>query len=348
MNRAATLALMPFGGLYAAATKARLALYQSGALAAKDVGAPVISVGNITAGGTGKTPLVAWIARRLDEDGRRVCVLTRGYGRTNPNQRIVVSDGTAVLADAEAAGDEPLLLAEELSGRAVVISDRDRVAAARWAIENFRSDAFVLDDGFQHLRIARQLNIVIVDATNPWSNGRVLPAGLLREPRSGLSRADCVIITRANQVKSIDTLRQDIDRLSQGRPVFLSRMKSRGLQLISGSDFSNQAPDNSLRVGAFCAIGNPRSFFDQLRREDRTLVATRAFRDHHHYTQADVDLVVREATAAGAGGLITTAKDEVKLRALRFDLPCYAARIEIEIEGEDRLAEMIRTATEVA
>jgi tetraacyldisaccharide 4'-kinase len=343
MNRAATLALLPFSGLYGAGVKARLALYQTGALRTHNLGAPVISVGNITAGGTGKTPLVEWIARYLASEGRRTSILTRGYGRANPRERVVVSDGKTILADPEQAGDEPLLLAERLTGQAAVISDRDRVSAARWAIENLTSDVFILDDGFQNLRVARNLNIVTIDATKPWSNGRLLPAGRLREPRGGLSRADCIVITRANESQSIQPLQREIDRFSKGRAVFLSRMKDSGIRPLSNTrepSFKLATPD-SVPVAAFCAIGNPQSFFSQLRKDGYTLAYTRAFRDHHRYAQSDIDAVVADSTANGARALLTTAKDEVKLRSLRFDLPCYVIDIAIEIDGDEDLRRWI-------
>ena len=202
MNRAArnpiALALRPLATLYGVAMKARRALYRSGRFRAHELGAPVISVGNLTTGGTGKTPLVEWIANELAQKGRRVCILTRGYGRRRSGSRVIVSNGSEILADANQAGDEPLLLAERLKGLAAVICDADRVSAARWAVENFKSDVFVLDDGFQHLRVARNLNILTIDATNPWGNGKLLPAGILRESRSELNRADCIVITRAD------------------------------------------------------------------------------------------------------------------------------------------------------
>src|SRR5215210_5941933 len=159
-----SLALAPLGLLYGAVTRARLRLYRSGFLKSESVGAPVISVGNLTTGGTGKTPLVEWLARALARENRRPCILTRGYGRVNASERVLVSDGERMLADARQGGDEPFLLAEKLLGLAAVISDADRVAAARWALENLRSDIFILDDGFQHLRVARDLDIVTVDA----------------------------------------------------------------------------------------------------------------------------------------------------------------------------------------
>src|SRR5712692_8004430 len=158
MKLIAPLVLPPLGALYSAAVRARLALYQRGLLQVSKLEAPVISIGNITTGGTGKTPLVEWVARSLAREGKTVCILTRGYRRANPNQRVVVSDGKRVLASELAAGDEPRLLAENLVGAAAVIGDADRFAAGRWAIRELGANAIVLDDGFQHLRLARDLN----------------------------------------------------------------------------------------------------------------------------------------------------------------------------------------------
>jgi tetraacyldisaccharide 4'-kinase len=161
-----------------------------------ELASPVISVGNLTAGGTGKTPLVEFIAQALAHKGKKVCVLTRGYRRQKGRQRVLVSDGQRVLADAIEAGDEPRLLAESLLGTSAVISDADRFAAGQWAERNLGCEVFVLDDGFQHRRLVRNLDIVAIDATGPWGNGHFIPWGRLREPPRGLSRADCVVITR--------------------------------------------------------------------------------------------------------------------------------------------------------
>jgi tetraacyldisaccharide 4'-kinase len=344
MNRsAATLALLPLSGLYGAGMRTRAALYRAGLLPVHRLAAPVISVGNITAGGTGKTPLVEWIARELAQAGRRVCILTRGYGRANPRSRVVVSNGEAVLAGVREAGDEPFLLAERLVRKAAVISHLDRVSAARWAVENLGSDVFVLDDGFQNLRVARNLNIVTIDATNPWSNGHILPAGLLREPRSALSRADCVVLTRAEQSGSLDALRAEIGHFGHNPRIIVSRMKTCAVRQ-PGHDALNSQGLELAHLAAFCAIGNSQSFFSRLRREGRSLRHTRAFPDHHVYSQADLDTLVRESRALGATTLITTAKDEVKLRTLRFDLPCYVLDIEIEIEAAENLRELIRAS----
>lgn len=336
--------MLPIGALYGAVTRARLALYGSGLLSAQRVGAPVLSVGNITAGGTGKTPLVEWLARAVAlRERKRVCILTRGYGRANERRRVVVSDGTRVLADARAGGDEPLLLAESLLGVAAVVCDADRVRAARWAMENLGSEVFILDDGFQHLRIARDLDILTVDATDPFGGGHLLPRGHLREPLKGLRRADLIIVTRTEQARDIDRLRTELERLSRGRPVLFSRARTRAVRPLADTTASETISADSLPqpVAAFCGIGNPTAFFTHLRNDGHTLAYTRAFPDHHVYTQADVESLSSDARDAGARLLLTTAKDAVKLRSLVFDLPCYVLEIELEFDDEPRLVRLI-------
>jgi tetraacyldisaccharide 4'-kinase len=340
-----SFALAPLGAIYGAAMRARLALYRAGAFAVHKVDAPVISVGNVTAGGTGKTPLVEWLARTCAREGRRVCVLTRGYGRVDERQRIVVSDGERVLADARAGGDEPLLLAESLRGLAAVVADADRVAAARWARTEFGSDLFILDDGFQHLRLARDLDIVTVDATAPWGGGHLLPRGRLREPLTGLTRADCVVITRAEHARDLASLRAETAQLSGGRPIFIARTRTISVRPLGTEGAA--APSASLPlaqpVAAFCAVGNPQAFFAQARGANIELSFTRAFSDHHNYVQTDVDALTRAATETGARAFVTTAKDAVKLRALRFTLPCYVLEIALEIEDEAALLALVRS-----
>jgi tetraacyldisaccharide 4'-kinase len=342
-----TITLRPLSSLYGVMMKARRALYRSGRLPVHKLGVPVISVGNLTTGGTGKTPLVEWIASELAQTGRRVCILTRGYGRQSAGARVIVSDGKEILSDANQAGDEPLLLAERLQGLAAVICDADRVSAAHWAVENFKSQVFILDDGFQHLRVARNLNILTIDATNPWGNGKLLPAGILRESPSELNRADCVVITRADDLQTTEALKHEIAAQSSGAPIFCSRMSLSGLRPIQGDHGQALITAEEAKaspVAAFCGIGNPESFFALLRRSGYQLRHTHIFRDHHRYTQSDIDRVARESATHGAQLLLTTAKDEVKLRSLKFELPCYAADIEIEIENQDELHALVEKA----
>ena len=340
MNSLAPILLPPLSALYGAITRARLSLYRRGTFHTVALERPVISVGNITTGGTGKTPLVEWVARTLSTDGKKVCILTRGYGRNKPDRRVLVSDGETVFATQDEAGDEAFLLAMNLKGVAAVISDANRVSAGEGAIKHLNPDCFVLDDGFQHLRIARDLNIVTVDATNPWGGGNLLPYGRLREPLSSLRRADCIVLTRVNQVEKIQPLMAEIAHLSGDRPVFRSHMQTvRLAPLNDSSPFETKAT----RSAAFCAVGNPHSFFDQLRREGSELSLERAFPDHHAYTQRDIDSLMQAAQQAGAERLLTTAKDAVKLQSLSFAMPCYVLEIEIFIEDGEKLGDLIRS-----
>lgn len=340
--------LSPLSALYGAATRARLMLYRAGALRAEKIEAPVISVGNITAGGTGKTPLVAWLARRAAEEGERVCILTRGYGRADESKQVLVSDGASLLAEAGEAGDEPRLLAEMLLGVSAVISNADRVAGARWALENLRSSLFILDDGFQHLAIARDLNLVAIDATNPWGGGRLLPRGRLREPLGGLKRADALIITRANLVPDIEALRAEAERKSGGLPVLVSRTRTTRVRRLADENEAVKNVEEAAMtaslpqpVAAFCALGNPQNFFAHLKRDGHALAYTQSFRDHHVYTQSDVDALTLEAKKHGAQSLLTTAKDAVKLCGLQFELPCYVNEIEVGFDDEEKMIELL-------
>lgn len=344
-----SLALAPFSLVFGALARARTRLYRSGVFKTERVGAPVISVGNLTAGGTGKTPLVEWVARAVAAEGLRACVLTRGYGREDVQKRVVVSDGVRVLAGVREGGDEAVLLAEALSGVASVVSDRDRVGAARWAREHLGAQVFVLDDGFQHMRITRDLDIVTLDASAPWGGGHLLPWGQLREPATALARADCVVITRSDLSPDLGRLRAQVARLTGAR-VVVSRVRTRGLRRIGDA-----AQEEAARVGvdglaaagpvaAFCGVGNPRAFFEQLRKEGFDLRHTRSFPDHHAYTHREVDSLAREAERAGALSLLTTAKDAVKLRSQEFPLPCYVVEIELEFDDEDLLRRLVKDA----
>src|SRR2546423_2593531 len=307
MNRAATIALTPLSGLYGLVVDRRSALYERGIFRQHRVPVPVISVGNITVGGTGKTPLVEWIARTLAAEGHHPCVVTRGYHR-HKKGRIVASDGIEISATLHEAGDEAFMLAESLKGKAAVVCDADRVAGANWAIENLKSDVIILDDGFQHRRVARDLDIVTIDATNPWGNGNLLPAGTLREPLAALSRADCFVITRAENLVQTAALRDELRKINAEAPIFTSVTNLSEMRILS-TDVSAPLDPKGRPIAGFCAIGNPESFFAFLKREGFQLKYQRPFRDHHRFNQADLDRVEDAARNAGAELLITTAKD---------------------------------------
>ena len=336
MIRFAKIALSPVSGLYGLIVNRRDALYRRGMFHQHRVDAPVISVGNITIGGTGKTPLVKWIARELAGEKRRVCILTRGYRRRSKGQ-VLVSNGAEVLATVEEAGDEALMLAESLNGSAAVICDADRVAAARFAIERLGSNVLLLDDGFQHRRIARDLDIVIVDGTHPLDDERLLPLGHLREPLRALRRADCFVIPRADNADAVKPTSKLIAEINSSAPIFLSTTRLVRFRALASEETSAIELDD-VALAAFCGIGNPQSFFSLLQREGLVITDKRVFRDHHRYTQADVSSIEEAAGKAGASALLTTAKDAVKLRHLQVGLPCYVAEINIEIQpaGEFR------------
>jgi tetraacyldisaccharide 4'-kinase len=334
-----SIVLPPLSLLYGAVTRTRLSLYRRGTFQTTKLDRPVISIGNITTGGTGKTPLVEYVARTIASHGKKVCILTRGYGRKDPHLQVIVSDGYGVLASPSEAGDEPYLLATKLAGQAAVISSSDRIAAGQEAIKDFGTEAFVLDDGFQHLRLARDLNIACIDAMNPWGGGRLLPYGRLREAPEGLRRADCVVLTRCDQVESVDDLREQVGELIEGRPIFESRMRPLRVVSLKNGPEVLALPG---RVGAFCAVGNPGSFFESLRGLGYEVGLERAFTDHHVYSQGDVDALHQLAKESGASALITTAKDAVKLKGLSFALPCYVLEIEIAIDDAERFLTQIR------
>ncbi|MBA3600086.1 MAG: tetraacyldisaccharide 4'-kinase [Acidobacteria bacterium] len=334
-----------FSWLYSAITRARNQLYEKNIFKSYSLGVLTVSIGNITVGGTGKTPLVALVAEVLAKRGEKVCILTRGYGRDNPKKKVLVSDGEKILTDVGQAGDEPFELARKLTGKAIVIADANRVAAGNWARERFGVTCFVLDDAFQHRQVKRDLDIVCIDATNPFGNGKTLPSGILREPLENLKRAEAIVITRANLTKDVGDLKLQISKYNSRCPIFVAGNKTSALikledfsakaqSSLSPTDYRQtlRAADNSL---AFCALGNPNNFFEQLRQEKFELVSTQKFPDHHSYMQKDIEKLVAQANQSGAKALLTTAKDAVKLKDLKFEVPCFVVESAMVFDGEN-------------
>lgn len=330
--------------IYGKITNLRNALYDKGVFETHDLRAPTISVGNITTGGTGKTPLVAYIARGLAKRGEKVCILTRGYGRENAKQRVLVSDGEQVLVDAETGGDEPVELAQKLLGKAIVIADADRVSAAEWALRKFGVTVFVLDDGFQHRKVKRDLDIVCIDATNPCDRGRMLPFGRLREPLPGLARADAMIITRSDLVSDVDDLKSRLAEWNSTAVIFEAKNVIRAITPIEAfrlSEQSTQRTENAQPAFAFCGLGNPANFFELLRLKKINVVGSAEFGDHHYYSQKEIDKVSNAAKNAGAEYLLTTAKDAVKISNLKFEIPCFVVEIKVEIDDKKEFEAML-------
>jgi len=286
------------------------------------VGAAVVSVGNLTVGGTGKTPLVIEIARRLEQRGRQVAVLSRGY-KAAPDR----------------PADELLLVARHLPGVAC-LGDPDRVGGARAAIDQQNVDAIVLDDAFQHRRLARDLDVVTIDATCPFGYGYLLPRGLLREPTSSLRRADLIVITRADQVDraDLDDLHAQIERIAPDVSRITSRHRPTKLVELDGgeSDLHPDRMDPARRVLCFSAIGNSRSFERTVRRMGVEVCGHLRWSDHHRYGPADLERIAAEAKRCGADLLLTTEKDAVKLATMSFDWPCRVLAMRIAIAFLDR------------
>jgi tetraacyldisaccharide 4'-kinase len=321
--------------VYAKITDVRNALYDKGVFETHDLRARVISVGNITTGGTGKTPLVAYIAEVLAAGGEKVCILTRGYGRSNSKHRVLVSDGEKVLADATTGGDEPVELAQKLLGKAIVIADADRISAAEWALRKFGVTVFVLDDGFQHRKVTRDLDIVCIDATNPFGGGKMLPAGRLREPTENLKRADIIVMIREDRSLHFQPLRQELRWMFPNAAIIEAQKSLVSIRQLLNVNDSKSVSVEQLgdRVFAFCGLGKPVNFYIWLRQENVKIVGFQEFADHHRYSQRDLSEIEAKASELNANALLTTAKDAVKLTTLKFTMPCYVAEMKLSVDN---------------
>jgi len=337
---------------YAVAVRLRRWGYRKGILASRSAGeahgaqavglraVPVISVGNITTGGTGKTPMVAWVVQHLREGGRRPAILMRGYkatgGKSDEAEMLRRICADSVPAPSESPTPEPARPEDRPSARSwsvPVIVNPDRVAGARQAVEQ-GADVLVMDDGFQHRRLRRDLDIVLIDATNPFGYGWCLPRGLLREPVSSLRDAGAIVITRSDAI-STDSLQALKDRLARLSPrASLHAAVHRPTRIIHEDGAQSPAETMEKRRSlAFCGIGNPRSFFDTLKRLGADLVACRALEDHVEYTKEVIEWLRQEAIRCGAELLITTQKDAVKLAGAKLPLPLWILEVRMEVVG---------------
>ncbi len=308
----------------------RTAGYQRGWFKIHRLARPVVSVGNLTVGGTGKTPLVACVAKILLRHGWNPGILTRGYGRSSKAPMIVVAPGAGRPVDAREIGDEPALLARLLPEVPIVVC-ADRYHGGQMAEERFHVNAHILDDGFQHLRLARDLDLVALDATETVSDRLLLPAGRQREPLAALRRAQVVVLTRTDSADP-QPLEELVRKTHPAAQVFRSRTELLGWMDTRSGEAVPNALIQAQKVAAFCGIGNPQAFFADLRRWGLHLVAEDAFPDHHVYTGGEMERLMADARRKGAAALLTTQKDAVKTsRDWAPELPLLACEIEARI-----------------
>lgn len=347
--------LQTFSWGFSGIVQLRLWLYRNRILHDQPLGCLVVVVGNLTVGGTGKTPVVEKLAKALRDRGRKVAILSRGYkSKSTPMWRKawrllthepeppprVVSDGVKVQLDSETAGDEPYMLARNLPG-VVVLVDKNRVKAGAYAIKRFGCDTLVLDDGFQYLPLKGRLNLLLVDKTNPFGNGRLLPRGILREPVKHLRRANYVFLTKSNGRRDAE-LEATIARHNPDADIIECAHRPQYLQRCDRepADPAGREPLSWLKgrkVFAFSGIATPESFERFVRELGGVIMGRERFLDHYRYLPADLVRLQEAALREGAECLVTTEKDAVRVPPeaarglLPGQLPIYYLRLEIEI-----------------
>ena len=337
--------------VFAAVVSLRYALYRVGVLRRFPLGVQVISIGNVTAGGTGKTPVTEIFARTLAAEGRKVAILSRGYRRKEApwwqrmftqviDPPLVVSDGRHVLLDAATGGDEPYMLASNLPGVAVVV-DRNRVKAGRYAVKRLGCDTLILDDGFQYQRLKHSIEVVLVDATNPFGNGNMLPRGILREPARHLKRADIIFLTKCRG--DVSAVKEEIRRYNRTADIVECNHSPRVLKDVWSRE---EYPLDWLEGKTVCTlsgIASPKGFENSLRHLGAKVVWCERYADHHRYDASEVLYALNRTADMGADALVTTEKDAVRFP--RFEtspVKCLYLRIAIEIlSGGDNFTQII-------
>jgi tetraacyldisaccharide 4'-kinase len=320
--------LWPLSLPYGLVARFRARAYREGILRQRHLQGVVISVGNLTVGGTGKTPMVLWIAERLLAEGKKVGILTRGYRGKTVAESVSKSQTTA-RSETVSTSDEVQLLQFRLGDRVVLGVGADRYKSGV-ALVDRGINWFILDDGFQYLQLARNVDIVLVDASNPFGGGHVLPAGRLREPRSALERADLIVITRSGHAPAIES----VIRRHSDAPVFYARTELTSIYSSSHSQLT-ASESRSKTLFAFCGIGNPAAFIADLRDWSFQIVGHKFFPDHHRYSPSDIAAIEKEARETGAAGLICTEKDRFNLTAAPPSMDLWVCAISLHIDRED-------------
>ncbi|HMM20927.1 MAG TPA: tetraacyldisaccharide 4'-kinase [Selenomonadales bacterium] len=331
----------------------KLGLYRSGILKQHKLDCRVISLGNITVGGTGKTPTALRLAAIIRDMGYRVVILNRGYRAGWHGQVGLVSDGRKIFMSVNEAGDEAYLLAKNLPGVAVVIG-KNRTVTGEYAVQNLRAEVIILDDGYQHWQLARDLDIVLIDTLNVFGNNFLLPRGTLREPLANLDRADAILLTKVDQSTDVarDVIRETLAKYND-RALVVESIHSPRHYVEIEKWYKSIRPETveleAVRgkgVVAFSAIGNPSSFEQTLHDVGAKLVDSVRFPDHHDYTMAEMQSVMQTAVDKGAYALVTTDKDAVKIPSefihSERQLPVYVLSIEVLfVEGSQDLMDLI-------
>lgn len=315
--------LWPFSLLYGAFVRARVWFYRKGLLKQKRLRAKVISVGNLTVGGTGKTPMVIWLAEKFLAEGKRVAILSRGY------------------RGERRTSDEIELMKFRLQNRVSFGVGKNRFAEGQRLEAQQPVDIFLLDDGFQHLQLARDVNILLIDSSRPLRRELLLPAGRLREPREAVSRADLIAFTRVNNQLSVVRAIQEFPQF----PIFpaSTRLVRYRKMELDRQAFSPNMELPPQPVFAFCGIGNPEAFFADADRWGNVIAGHEVFRDHHLYSTRDIRAIEDQAKQAGARSLLTTEKDAFNLGGLRFSsLPVYYCEIELEVKDTQEFLNVVK------
>jgi tetraacyldisaccharide 4'-kinase len=310
-------------------------LYQSGMVKPKKLDTKVISIGNITLGGTGKTPLVIYLSQKLKERKLKVAILTRGYRRTKRGLTELVEENKNKIPWTE-VGDEPYLLASRLHDVPVVVS-KERSTSGVCAEKKYQAEVLVLDDGFQHWKLSRDLDIVVIDATNPFGNSKLFPAGILREPLSSLRRADIFVLNKADQIVYNENLIQILRAYNQDAPIIESVYEINSIERLLDHSVIEEKNLEGKKCLAFSGIGNPVSFEKTLKRLKVEVLKHHRFPDHFFYQKKDILSLEKEAQELGVDFMITTEKDSVRILMMNeVKIPIYVFKIDLVItKGEE-------------